>query len=72
MVKHADDNKSLPANRAFVVQFYQSEKDGKVSFEGRAEHLDTGQVKYFSSQISLCKIIKQMLINTSNKKSSCD
>ena len=37
MVKHADDNKSLPANRAFVVQFYQSEKDGKVSFEGRID-----------------------------------
>ena len=69
MVKRANDNKRLPTNRAFVVQFYQAEKDGGVSFEGRAEHLDSGRAEYFSSQESLCNVFNRLLANTKTNKS---
>ena len=44
---------SLPANRAFVVQFYPATTEGKVRFQGRVEHIASGRARYFSSQQEL-------------------
>jgi hypothetical protein len=54
-------DQSLPSDRAFVVQFYAVAGDGSVVFEGRVEHLDSGDVGYFSSSEELCVILDQLL-----------
>ena len=51
----------LPANRAFVVQFGPAMLDGRVAFEGRVEHLASGQVEYFSNEQELRKIFHRLL-----------
>jgi hypothetical protein len=38
---------SLPANRAFVVQFRPQPAEGPPQYAGRAEHLASGQVARF-------------------------
>jgi hypothetical protein len=40
---------SLPANRAFVVQFRAQPTAASSSYEGRVEHLLSGQVTRFHS-----------------------
>ncbi|MGH8069342.1 MAG: hypothetical protein ACRERE_29725 [Candidatus Entotheonellia bacterium] len=40
---------SLPTNRAFVVQFRAQPAGGSSSYEGRVEHLVSGQVARFHS-----------------------
>jgi hypothetical protein len=54
-------DQSLPSDRAFVVQFHAVAGDGSVVFEGRVEHLDSGDVGYFSSSEELCVILDQLL-----------
>ena len=52
---------SLPANRAFVVQFGPATPDGAVPFEGRVEHLASGEVGYFSNKQELWKVFLRLL-----------
>lgn len=40
---------SLPTNRAFVVQFRAQPTDPALSWEGRVEHLSSGQALRFHS-----------------------
>jgi hypothetical protein len=40
---------SLPTNRAFVVQFRVQPTDPILSWEGRVEHLSSGQALRFHS-----------------------
>ena len=61
MGKRTQPNNSLPANRAFVIQFRPAGPEGSTRFEGRVEHLASGRAEYFSSQEELGKILDQLL-----------
>ena len=51
----------LPANQAFVVQFRSKLNVGLGQFQGRAEHVASGQVIHFSSQQELLDFIMSLL-----------
>jgi hypothetical protein len=51
----------LPANQAFVVQFGSKLNVRLGQFQGRAEHVASGQVIHFSSQQELLDFIVGVL-----------
>ena len=52
---------SLPSNRAFVVQFRAQPADPALSWEGRVEHLSSGQVLRFHSPEELLAFLAHVL-----------
>ena len=52
---------SLPANRAFVVQFRAQPTDASSTYEGRVEHLLSGQVARFHSLEELLAFMVRVL-----------
>ena len=52
---------SLPTERAFVVQFRATTTDAPLSWEGRVEHLVSGQVARFSSPEELLAFLSNVL-----------
>jgi hypothetical protein len=52
---------SLPANRAFVVQFRAHSTDASSTYEGRVEHLVSGQVARFHSLEELLTFMIRVL-----------
>jgi hypothetical protein len=52
---------SLPTNRAFVVQFRAPSLQAPLSWEGRIEHLVSGQVGRFHSPEELLEFLNRML-----------
>jgi hypothetical protein len=52
---------SLPTNRAFVVQFRAQPTDAALSWEGRVEHLSSGQVLRFHSPEELLMFLARVL-----------
>ena len=52
---------SLPTNRAFVVQFRAQSAEAPLSWEGRIEHLVSGQVGRFYSPEELLEFLDRML-----------
>ena len=52
---------SLTTNRAFVVQFRVSPAGARACWEGRVEHLVTGQVTRFHSLEELVAFISRVL-----------
>ena len=52
---------SLPTNRAFVIQFRVQPTDPALSWEGRVEHLSSGQVLRFHSHEELLAFLAQVL-----------
>jgi hypothetical protein len=52
---------SLPTNRAFVVQFRVQPTDAPLSWEGRVEHLISGQVLRFHSSEELLAFLARVL-----------
>jgi hypothetical protein len=52
---------SLPTNRAFVVQFRAQPADHVLSWEGRVEHLSSGQVLRFHSSEELLAFLTRVL-----------
>jgi hypothetical protein len=56
------DTRSLPANRAFVVQFQPVTAENKDIFQGRIEHLASSKADNFSSEQELHSIISQLLL----------
>jgi hypothetical protein len=52
---------SLPTNRAFVVQFRAHTTATSPSYEGRVEHLESGQVARFHSLEELLAFMIRML-----------
>ena len=52
---------TLPANQAFVVQFRSKLEVSCGQFEGRAEHIETGEVVHFTSDRELLNFITRML-----------
>jgi len=53
---------SLPSNRAFVVQFRLPSADRPMMWEGRVEHVASGQAQRFQSQEQLWAFITHVLI----------
>jgi hypothetical protein len=60
---------SLPTNRAFVVQFRAQSTDPALFWEGRVEHLHSGQVLRFHSSEELLAFLARVL--TEVLESSC-
>jgi hypothetical protein len=58
----------LPANRAFVIQFYSSCSTENSIFKGRLEHLTSGEAKKFSSKKELYNILEQVLSQQENER----
>ena len=52
---------SLPTNRAFVVQFRAQPADTPLSWEGRVEHLTSGQVLRFHASEELLAFLARVL-----------
>ena len=52
---------TLPTNRAFVVQFRSQPTDIPLSWEGRVEHLTSGQVLRFHSPGELLAFLTRVL-----------
>jgi hypothetical protein len=52
---------SLPSNRAFVVQFRAQPADTPLSWEGRVEHLTSGQVLRFYTPEELLAFLAKVL-----------
>ena len=52
---------SLPSNRAFVVQFRLPSTDRPILWEGRVEHVASGQAQRFQSQEQLWAFITHVL-----------
>jgi len=52
---------SLPTDRAFVIQFRAQPPDAPVSWEGRVEHLVSGQVTRFHSLEELLAFLRRVL-----------
>jgi hypothetical protein len=52
---------SLPSNRAFVVQFRLPSEANLMVWEGRVEHVLSGQAQRFESQEQLWAFITRVL-----------
>ena len=52
---------SLPTNRAFVVQFRAQATEASPSYDGRVEHLVSGQVARFHSLEELLAFMIRVL-----------
>jgi hypothetical protein len=52
---------SLPSNRAFVVQFRLPSEGNTLVWEGRVEHMVSGQAQRFESQEQLWAFITRVL-----------
>ena len=52
---------ALPANRAFVVQFRPPAPDGSPTYDGRVEHLVSGQEARFHSLEELLAFMVRVL-----------
>jgi hypothetical protein len=52
---------SLPSNKAFVVQFRAQPADAPLSWEGRVEHLTSGQVLRFHAPEELLAFLARVL-----------
>jgi hypothetical protein len=52
---------SLPTHRAFVVQFRGQPADAPLAWEGRVEHLVSGQVARFHSAEELLAFFTRLL-----------
>jgi hypothetical protein len=57
----AQDQPSLPTQRAFVVQLHAESKIEKGLFKGRVEHIVSGQSAHFSSMKALKAFMHRML-----------
>ena len=61
---------SLPSNRAFVVQFRTHATAISPSYEGRVEHLESGQVARFHSLEELLAVMIRMLTEVEEQSDS--
>jgi hypothetical protein len=52
---------SLPSNRAFIVQFRLPSESKPMVWEGRVEHVISGQAQRFQSQEQLWAFITRVL-----------
>ena len=52
----------LPTNRAFVVQFRAQSSGAPMGWEGRVEHVVSGQMTHFHSLKELLAFIRRVLV----------
>jgi hypothetical protein len=52
---------ALPTNRAFVVQFRAPQPEGSLTYDGRVEHLVSGQEARFHSLKELLAFMIRVL-----------
>ena len=57
----APSQPSLPSNRVFVVQFRTQPPEGPAGYDGRVEHLVSGQVVRFHSLEELLAFMTRVL-----------
>ena len=57
---------SLPSNRAFIVQFRLPSESKPMTWEGRVEHVISGQAQRFQSQEQLWAFITRVLTALQN------
>ena len=61
MTQHLESKPSLPTDRAFVLQFHADADVGQGHFEGRVEHVVSGQATRFHSLDELLAFIARIL-----------
>lgn len=61
---------ALPTNRAFVVQFRVPPMGEPPSWDGRVEHLDSGQVAHFHSPEELLAFMARVLAEVQKQTGS--
>jgi hypothetical protein len=61
---------ALPANRAFVVQFRPPAPDGTPTYDGRIEHLVSGQEARFHSLEELLVFMVRVLTDVQQSPGS--
>ncbi len=64
MIISAKDDKdevTLPADRAFVLQFKRGTECGGSRYAGRIEHIESGHVDFFYSTEEMCAKLKAIL-----------
>ncbi len=61
MIKFDKGEVSLPANRAFVLQFKRYADNGGSRNAGRIEHIESGRVEHFYSTEEMCAKLKAIL-----------
>jgi hypothetical protein len=68
MGERTQSKPTLPANRAFVVQFRPADPEGSTRFEGRIEHLASGYAEFFMLQDELWEVIDHLLPDTHKRR----
>jgi hypothetical protein len=58
---------ALPADRAFVVQFHPPWPDGSPTYDGRVEHLASGQEAPFHSLEALLAFMVRVLTDVQQR-----
>ena len=61
MIISAKDEVTLPADRAFVLQFKRGTECDGSRYAGRIEHIESGRVELFYSAEEMCAKLKAML-----------
>jgi hypothetical protein len=61
---------SLPTDRAFVVQFRAKATEARSSYDGRVEHLVSGQVTRFHSLEELLTFMVRVLTDVEEHSDS--
>jgi hypothetical protein len=56
---------TLPTNRAFVVQFRAQSSGAPAGWEGRVEHVVSGQATHFDSLEELLAFMRRVLTEVS-------
>jgi hypothetical protein len=59
--QEAGDDRRLPADRAFVVQFLATAEVDADRLEGRVEHVVSGQATHFDTLEGLLRFIERLL-----------
>ena len=61
MIYSGKDEVTLPADRAFVLQFKRGSECGGSRYAGRIEHIESGHVEFFYSTEEMCAKLKTIL-----------
>jgi hypothetical protein len=61
MMESASVPRFLPRARVFVVQFYAQPPEASLAWEGRVEHLVSGQMAHFHSPEALLAFLRRVL-----------